>query len=210
MPLNQRLLRLAVANQAGTKLIREVRPFVELDFDSKKEQMMEAFEQHPVTQELEEGPTAFSRFESLRNAGGNLFSMLGFFESQSPAQAVREVLDENTVLGSTKKGVLKGKKLIFSTPVKFPTVEEVDKKVAENENGKLDWTNRPFTDLISQGISGLPNYLFDLTKDWSYPPSRSGTAIQTKGKPLRGGSVGKIPYVSDILGVFKRLLSGKR
>lgn len=212
MPLNQRLLRIAVFKEPEVKrvLIREARPIIELDYETKKEQFLRAFDEHAVTQELNEGPEAFSRIPAIAEAGGNLFSLLGFFDHQRPAQALRETLDENITLGTTKAGVVKGNKVTFTTPVKFPTIDEVDRKVNKKEDAQLDWTKRPFTDLIARGISGLPNYLFDLTRGWDYPPSRSGTAIQTHGKPLRGGSVGRINYVNELLDVFKALFARKR
>lgn len=211
MPLNQRLLRFAITKEPQVKrvLIAKVRPYIELDYDTKKDQFLEAFDKHPVTQELEEGPKAFSRIPALAEAEGNLFSLLGFFKSQRPVKALRKILKDNITLGKTKAGVVKGNKVTFVTPVKFPTIAEVDQEVAQDGKSKLDWTQRPFTDLIARGISGLPNYLFDLTRGWDYPPSRSGTAVQTHGKALRGGSVGKIDYVNELLGVFKALFARK-
>ncbi len=212
MPLNQRLLRTVVYKEPSVQrfVIAKARPLIELDYETKKEQFLVAFDEHPVSQELEAGPEAFSSIPALASAGGNLFSLLGFFSSQRPIKALRDILDENITLGRTKAGVVRGNKVTFTTPVKFPTIAEVNQKVASNEETQLEWTGRSFTDLIARGISGLPNYLFDLTRGWDYPPSRSGTAVQTHDKPLRGGSVGKIDYVNELLGVFKSLFARKR
>ena len=95
MPLNERLLRLAVLKQGERILVRQVRPLIELDFDTKKEQFMQEFDNHPVTREIQEGPGAMSRVTSLAMAGGNLFSFLGFKASQNPIGALRTYLDRN-------------------------------------------------------------------------------------------------------------------
>ena len=209
MPVNERLLRLAVAKQSERVLVKEVRPFVKLDFETKKEMFLEAFDEHPVTQELNDGPNAFSRNSKLSSTGGNLFSLLGFDADQKPAVALRTYLDANVKLGRTGAGQVVGKKIRFTTPVNFPTVEEVDAAMSENSDSSLEWTSRPFTNLLSRGISGLPRYLFDISRGWGNPPSRSGTAIQVKGK-LQTGSLGPIKYVGEVLGVLKRLLSNNK
>lgn len=207
MPLNERLLRVAVAKQAERVLIKKVRPLIELDYESKREQFMEAFNSDPVTQEIEEGPSAFSRVGPLATAGGNLFSFLGFEAGKQPVGALREYLERSIELGRTRAGVVKGSKVIFSTPVKFPTVAEVDSFVAANPETRLDWDRRPFTSVLANGVPGLPNFIFNEEK--GFPTSRSGPAIQSKGK-VRNGSLGRIPYMGPLLAHLKRLFGPKR
>lgn len=209
MPLNERLLRLEFAKQGEKTLVKQVRPYIQLDFETKKDIFFEEFDAHPVTQELEAGPTAYSSIPSLAYSGGNLFSFLGFFSNQNPAQALRKYLEKNIKLGRTKAGKPHGEMITFSTPVNFPTLEEVDGAMSSEKDGKLEWTDRGFTSLISRGIPHLGQYIFDIAKGWGFPPSRSGTAIQTKNK-IRSGSFGGVPYMNELLGRLKRMLTVRK
>lgn len=206
MPLNKRFLRTVVFKQAEPILRRKVAEIAELQFDVKKEQFLEAFDEHPVTKELEAGPEALSHIPELAQAEGNLYSFLGFEEGEEPAGKLREYLDENTKLGRTGKGAITGDKITFRTPVTFPTVESTNQ--AMQEEAPLEWTSRSFTEMISSRIPGLPNYLFRLAP--RLKSSRSGTAIQTHGKALRGGSFKGTPYVGQLITYFKRLLASPR
>ncbi len=208
MPLNVHVLRTVVAKQAERVLVRQVRPIVKLDFESKKEQFLEEFDQDDVTQEIEGGPEAFSRIPALAGSGGNLFSLLGFYADQKPVEALREYLKDNTVLYKTGAGRVVGNKVIFETDVLAPTEEEVNAAMAQSPEASLEWTGRAFTDLLARGVTGLPSYLFDLTRDFSRIPSRSGPAIQSKGN-LRSGNVGQIPYVRRLLARLGRVISPK-
>ncbi len=165
---------------------------------------MKAFDEDTITQELEAGPEALSQIPGLAHAGGNLYSFLGFNAGEEPTQAIREYFEEGITLGKTRAGVPHGDQVTFKTPVKFPTVADVDK--VAGSNNPLDWIARPWTDLLSrgEGIPGLPNYLFDLVKN--FPNSRSGPAVQAT-KSLRAGDLGQVPYISRLLGVLKALLS---
>ncbi len=211
MPLNIAALRTVVAKQAQPVLIRQIRPIVKLDFESKKEQFLQAFDNHPVSQEIKEGPDAFSRVQSVAAAGGNLFSLLGFWNHQDPIGSLREYLNDNIVLYKTGAGKLKGNKIIFETDVQGPTLDDINSVMANDQDGKLDWNKRGFTDLLETGISGLPRYLFDLTRDFSHIPSRSGPAIQAKGNLRQAAeTTGKIPYMSELLRVLERTISPRK
>ncbi len=206
MPLNERLLRIAVMKQAEPVLVKQVRPFVKLDFESKKEQFLRAFDEHPVSQEISDGPGAFSRIPELASTGGNLFSLLGFYAEQHPIQDLREYLDNNVVLYKTRAGKLTGDKVEFETDVLAPGEDEINAWMSTDPETALEWTGRSFTELLANGISGLPQYLFDLSRDFSQIPSRSGPAIQVKNN-LRGGELGPVPYVHDILAQLTRIIS---
>lgn len=206
MPLDLDAVRLVVANNGARVLIKQVRPLIKLDFEAKKEAFLAQFDEDDVTQELEDGPEAYSRIPALAAAGGNLFSLLGFYAEQKPVESLREYLKDNVVLYKTTAGKVVGNQIVFETAIIAPTEEEINSVMAADSQATLEWTSRSFTDLLARGVSGLPQYLFDLTRDFSKIPSRSGPAIQAKTK-LRGGSVGPIPYVRRILGVLKRTLS---
>lgn len=212
MPLNERLLRTIVAKQAERVLVRQVRPLVKLDFESKKKQFFREFDADSVTEEISGGPEAYSQIGEVAAAGGNLFSLLGFYAEQKPIDVLREYLHDNIVLYKTGAGKVVGDRVIFETEVIAPTESEVNSAMAANPDSQVgdEWTGRAFTDLLARGVTGLPNYLFDLTRDFTHIPSRSGPAVQTKGKQIRDANVRPIPYIERLLGVLGRIISPRK
>lgn len=208
MPLNVQVLRTVVAKQAEKVLVRQVRPIIKLDFEAKKEQFLEEFDADSVSEEISGGPEAFSQIGEIAAAGGNLFSLLGFDASQKPIESLRDYLEHNTVLYHTSAGKIVGNKVVFKTDVLAPTEEEVNAAMAQSPEAKLpnDWAGRAFTDVLARGVTGLPNYLFDLTRDFSHIPSHSGPAIQAN-KALRNANVRPIEYVRNLLSVLSRIIS---
>lgn len=201
MPINPNLLRIAVMKQAEKVLVREVRPLVKLDFEERKKEFLQAFDEDEVTQELEDGPDAFSRVPELAEMGGNLFSFLGFHRGTNPVAALREYIKDNVVLYKTKAGKISGNRIVFETQFISPTEAEVDNAVASHI--PLDWTSRAFTNVLAKGVPGLPQFL---AKHLPSPePSRSGGGIQTK-KNLRAGNAPKIPYIKRLLSVLGRIV----
>lgn len=201
MPLNQRALRLAVAKNPNAQkvLVRQVRPLIKAEFEDVKDEFLQEFDEDDVTQEIAAGPEAHSSQPALGE--GNLFSLLGFYAEQKPIEALREYLHDNVVLYKTGAGKVKGTHIVFSTQVLAPTEDEVNAVVAAHPETALEWTTRSFTDLLARGIDGLPNYLFDLTRDFSHIPSRSGPAIQSKQKQTNT----KMPANKYIERILKKL-----
>lgn len=206
MPVNTKLLRVVIAQKAEPILAPKVRALAKLDLEVKKGMFLKEFDSHPVTRELEDGPDASSRIIP----GGNLFSLLGFYATQNPAKALRQYLDERIILKRrTQKAKLRGNNLIFQFPVEIPTLDEVNSAVASDPQSKLEWTGRSFTDMIMNGIPGIPNYLFRIFPSLGSPPSRSGTAIQTKNK-VGSGSFRGVKYINELLRVFKASISPRK
>lgn len=207
MGINVRLLRQEIVRQADRTVRPQVEKAVKLDFKVKREQFLEYFDQHDVTKELRDGPDAHSRIPAVASAGGNLFSLLGFYAEQKPVTALRAYLKKNVTLGDTRRGRLVGDHMVFETPVSLPSADEVNQFAATDDQTALEWTDRPFTSLIANGITGLPRYLFDLTRNFT--ASRSGPAIQVKNT-LRTGSTPPINYIGDVLGYLKRLITFRK
>lgn len=206
MPINYRLLRLELQKQAPDAIYRKVKPIIQERFEEAKGEMLAVFDEHPVTQELDEGPDAEGSKIRTRK-GGNLYSALGVEAGDEPAQVVRNILEKDVRLNiSQTRREFNGNKITFLTPVRFPTIDEIGVKAAKVI--KLGgWTTRSFVQMIERGFSGLPHYLFDPDRDFK-GKSRSGTAIQVKGT-LRGGSFPGQRWVSDVLASFRKAVGGK-
>ena len=82
-------------------ITRQVNKFAGDDFREKKADMLDVFLRHPITQEIQEGPTATNTTRTLDIANkdhGNLFSFLGFEAGSDPIGKALGVIDENTRL----------------------------------------------------------------------------------------------------------------
>jgi hypothetical protein len=211
MPLNIPLLTKIVAQQGQKVFVRQIRPIAKLDFESKKQQFLREFDADAVSQEIGAGPEAYSQVQALASAGGNLFSLLGFYAEQKPIDALRGYLSDNIVLYKTGAGKVAGKTVTFETQVLAPSEEDVNSFAANNGETQVgdNWSGRSFTEMLANGVGGLPNYLFDLTRDFSKIPSRSGPAIQAKN-PIRNTNVPRIPYVRRLLGVLEAIISPRK
>lgn len=199
MPINYTQLRLEIARQSENAIYAKVKPIIKETFEEKKGELLENFDNHEVTRELEDGPDASSSFIDT-NHGGNLYSLIGFGEGENPTDELRDVLEKNIKLNlSQTKREVKSNIIEFKTSVIIPTISDVNEEIGKRV--KLKWTSRPFTDLIEKGITGFSKYLFR-SEGFGNGVSESGTAIETK-KALRQGSVPRIRYISDILKKFR-------
>lgn len=168
-------------NQAKKQAIRAVNKY--------KEEMINEFINHPVTQEIQAGPSA-PNSSSLLGGKGNLFSFIGFEKSQDPIQPVVDVLKQKTRL-TGKAYVAKGG-MALDFEVELPTEQEI------TEASKMPFeSGRSWVWGIQRGISGFGHYLRHKMLSFS----RSGTGVQVKNT-LRGGSFKRSSYLSQIFRNF--------
>ncbi len=206
MPVNRNLLRLELQRQAPDAIFRRAKPILEERFAEAKADMLETFDEHPVTQELEDGPDAHSSTIRTKK-GGNLYSALGIEDGDDPTGVVRDAIETGTRLNlSQTRREINGSKITFLVPIRYPSIAEIGDK-AKRVIRLGGWTTRSFVAMIERGFSGMPNYLFDPERDFK-GKSRSGTAIQVKGT-IRGGSFPGQRWVSDILAGFRNTILGK-
>lgn len=179
-------------------------------FEIIKNEMLDEFEQHPITIELEAGESSKNTSGTL-SGYGNLFTFIGFPSGYDPLGEVRLRLNQ-TIL--KKIGFSKGRLNFITTE---PTREALF-KITKFSDFRNDFEgSRSWLDGIETGISGLGFYLYIQGKD--FEDSRSGPAIQLKGgkkseSALGGGSTGgailsqrtrykRTSYISGILRRFR-------
>jgi hypothetical protein len=134
-------------------------------FETLKNQMINEFLNHPVSQEISGGPEASNSSGSL-GGYGNLFSFIGFEEDDEPLKPILEQLQATNFIYSGE--VASGVK--FS--ILLPTAKEIF------EVTPMPWASgRSWAKGIESGISGLGFYLKLKSKN-----SRSGEGIQTSVK----------------------------
>ena len=197
----------AINSQLPKEIGKKLEAMVLKEFEVIKKAMIQEFEMHPVTIEIEGGINSSNTSGTL-GGYGNLFTFIGFEEGENPLYEVRARLKE-TVLRKTsyKNGV-------FDFITTEPTKEELYSMTP------LPWITgqRSWMDGVETGLSGLGSYLYEQGKNIA--KSRSGPAIQLKGgkasesafgSNTTGGAIGsqrsrykRVSYMSSILKNFNK------
>jgi hypothetical protein len=134
-------------------------------FETLKNQMINEFLNHPVSQEISGGPEASNSSGSL-GGYGNLFSFIGFEEDDEPLKPILEQLQATNFIYSGE----------IASGVKFSILLPTAKEIFEVT--PMPWASgRSWAKGIESGISGLGFYLKLKSKN-----SRSGEGIQTSVK----------------------------
>jgi len=166
---------------------RETRKYLERKVLAIRNEMLEEFDQHLVTQEIMMGPTALNISGTLPGGEGNLFSFIGFEKGSSPIKDLRSILKSYRVRFTSVGGTR------MSVKVSIPSRLEAFKVTP------MPWAKgRSWVKGIEHGISGLGRYLYSRR-----PGSRSGEAIQIK-KKFKPGKFRNTGYVSRILKNYKQ------
>jgi len=203
-------VRRQIERQTPKELGKRLEKIAREKFEIIKNQMLDEFEQHPVTVELDAGPSSSNTSRTL-SGYGNLFTFIGFPSGYDPLGEVRTRLNQ-TIL--KKVSFTKGK-LNFLTSE--PSREELF-SITKFSDFRNDFEgSRSWLDGIETGISGLGYYLYLAGKD--VEGSRSGPAIQLKGgkkaeSAFGGSSTGgaiqnqrtrytRTSYISGILRSFR-------
>lgn len=187
--------------------------------DELKAQMLQDFDNHIVTQEIEEGPEANNISETLEGLspdhGGNLFSFIGFHKSDKPLEKIREVLYELTKIKTNNANSIsskftrfaKGGGVEFAFDVQYPDIQEFAKDTPYPDQ----WSAGSWILDLEKGIQGLSYYIYDPEFE-KYEQSRSTTALEAKDPNgnlivIRDNDTSTpIRYLSEILENFKKNL----
>jgi hypothetical protein len=163
---------------------KAVKEKVSQELSSLRKIFLSEFEKHPITKEIEAGPSATNSSGTL-SGRGNLFSFIGFPANAKPISTLRKVLEKHDV----RFNHVRGKTTII---INAPTMEEI---IAATP---LPWaTGRSWVRGIEHGLSGLGRYLNTKRRTGS----RSGGGIQVKNK-LRGGRFRNTSYLSPLLNTY--------
>lgn len=188
-------------NRSSDEIFKKARPLIERKFNKSKEELLEEFDKHTVTQDLEGGPSGDSELVTTIG-GGNLYSLLGFRSGQNPISNLRKILNSTIKLDFT--GIRKTKiknGIEIQVPVLLPTMDQLNQRVASIN--KLPWTSRGWIYLVENGIPWFAHYLF---RQRGFKQSYSGKAIEVKGTISEGrdSTFSGIPYISELFNDFKK------
>ena len=155
--------------------------------------MISEFENHPVTIEIKQGPSAKNTSGTL-NGYGNLFSYIGFEDGDDPISPVIELLDKTTVQFSR----LGNDGPIWN--IFMPAKQDVW------DVTPMPWAaGRSWAKGIESGISGLGYYLY--TQKKNLENSRSGTAVQVDSNIRPGLRFSNVKYISELLKKYEKKFS---
>jgi len=185
---NYKQIRTSVAkNEKSQKRVQTV---MNNKFESNKAILMEEFDNHDVTQDIEFGSNNIS---IDGGQGGNLRGFIGFPEGSNPIQPVRSVLKEKLVL--VRKNVeTSSSGLRFKFSIRIPKEELRDAAPTPFESG-ISW----LAGVETGRIAGLANFLSGRFRN---PPSRSSEGVQVKHVTRPGATFKKIPYLNDLIDKF--------
>ncbi len=157
--------------------------------------MLEVFEEHKITKELEggpeyKGPSIISYFSE--NGDANLFSFIGFPAGTDPVELLRQVLEYPIqVKISTRVDNT------YYFRILVPNSDDLEKATplpSEYIAGDFSWARG-----IEDGdLGGLGEFLAIHAS-----ASRSGGGIQVKVKQPLGSTIEKTPYITEILEAFR-------
>lgn len=186
-------LRGAAVDSHITKLVKEEH------FYPAVYEMIDEFEAHKVTQEIEGGVDSPNISETLDGKfksenGKNLYSFIGFDSNEpNPINDLRKFLDPKHKYGPKMKlDSVEKKRLKFNFVVSTPDINEIYKETPIPWAKGLSWVRR-----IEIGIPGLSKFL----NKFGLPTSRSGGGIQIENE-IRSAKFTPVQYLSTIFNNF--------
>lgn len=145
-------------------------------------EMVTEFMAHPITREINAGPTSFNISGTL-GGYGNLFTFIGFNNSDKPIEPIVKLLQQSNYRFTNFNNYG-----AFEIIIEIPSAEQIFRATPLPWAPGISWAQR-----IEVGLSGLGGYM-NTTSD----SSRSGAGIQTKNM-IRGGSFSNTTYISKFI-----------
>lgn len=165
-------------------------------FNQIRQDMIDEFLNHPVTEEIAMGPK-LGWSSPFLGGYGDLFSFIGFDKNDDPIAPIVKKLRGLRFFTVFSKGFDHKFEVRF-----FPTIDDIAAVTP------MPWASgRSWAKGIESGISGLGSYL-NIETEYSPPDYRSTAGIQAKTKrgnlvKIRGGEFRPTPYLSEILNKYR-------
>lgn len=160
--------------------------------DRLKKETISEFDKHPVTKEIEKGPSGMG--SPLLGGTGNFFGFLGFHQGDNPVEIVRGALEDHIQLKS-RRGKLKK---VSDTSFTWEFDISVPSKTEIYAVTPLTWSGRSWVKGVERGMTNYTHTVFRESEQ-----SRSGIALQSK-QNIRFIGFKPTPYVSALLEKLRR------
>ena len=185
---NRNLKKAVIQSSAFQK---KARRDIELRVARAQQQMLDSFDNHPVTAEILDGPDAPNRSGTL-GGEGNLFSFIGFESNSSPIGSLRTALQYVRIL---RLGTLGNKALSFR-------IDLASEGLIRRATPLPYLRGQSWAEGIEEGIDNFNSFLAGKF-------GRSGGGIQSRS-PIRATHFQPVPYVSQIYQIFRSALQNAR
>lgn len=178
--------------EIAAKGYKIIKPAVEArakrELEKSKQQLLQDFDNHPVTKEIEGGSNV-SNISNTLGGYGNLFTFIGFNSDADPISPIRSLLARSIKIESVRK---KTNQLAFVLRFTVPTREEIAAV------SPTPWSTESWVDAVEKGMSGLGKYLY--SNDPSrFSTSRSRGGIEAQYEVRSGQNSRPVDYMSGIL-----------
>ena len=156
------------------------------EVDKIQIEMIQEFEQHPISKEIDGGITAYNISETL-NGITNLYSFIGFNSGDRPLEPIKQELQKIKL----RYNVASRGEITFT--IDFPTAKDIFRVTP------LPWaTGRSWAQGIETGISGLGYYIKQKEN------SRSGLGVQSEKQIRSGVRFRNTKYISDLIQKYNK------
>ena len=186
MIINHQKLKRTLAKQVPPAIKNKIFKDLEKEFERAKQKLLQDFENHAVSKELD-GREGASNLSNTLGGEGNLYSFIGF-SGEDALAALRDLLRDGIKI--TNK-TTDAKNLVFSIKIAVPSTDAIAAATPMPWAPGLSWAEG-----IERGISGLGNFLNKKTS-----ASRSGRGIQIDFN-VRTQTYSGVPYLTKILEDF--------
>jgi len=184
--INKTTLRRDLDYTKSREFINGVRSIINENFMKIKNNLINDFESHPVTRELNGGVDASNSSGTL-GGKGNLYRFIGFERGHDPIAPISRELSNIsiTMIRIKKDGTA-------HTNIIYPSADEIFNMTP------LPWASqRSWAEGIEKGISNLGQFLNIKSNS-----SRAGAGIQADIET--GASFQPVPYISHLIKKFER------
>lgn len=187
--MDKDILEIMKSLQKDKTYQKEVVLQISQQFEKIKQDMLNEFDNHPVTREINDGISA-SNISGTLDGITNLYSFIGFNEGDNPTKVIRDLLEK-----STYKIITNTNGISSIASFEIPTSQEIFAITP------MPWaTGRSWARGIETGISGIGYYL-KIEKN-----SRSGLGIQNKKQVRSNIRFKNIAYISALINKFNTQL----
>jgi len=187
--MDKDILEIMKSLQKDKTYQKEVVLQISQQFEKIKQDMLNEFDNHPVTREINDGISA-SNISGTLDGITNLYSFIGFNEGDNPTKVIRDLLEK-----STYKIITNTNGISSIASFEIPTSQEIFAITP------MPWaTGRSWARGIETGISGIGYYL-KVEKN-----SRSGLGIQNKKQVRSNIRFKNIAYISALINKFNTQL----
>lgn len=156
-------------------------------FNQIRQEMLDEFNDHPITKEIEMGPKLGYQSRFLRGYG-DLFSFIGFSRDDDPIKPIRKILRGLRLYSVTSKGL----DHVYEVR-NYPTAQDIFRVTPMPWKDGASWAQG-----IERGISGLGQYL-----NVEFEGGRSKAGIQVKTKKSFRPAFQETPYITEIVKKYK-------